>query len=124
MSPLPPQIAPTKEVLVGVSNINPLREGMLDTFLWSVKQAGVKNYLIVALDQETAADLTARGYNAFYMPIQVGRVYSVGGVSPPKSPIALPIQCHTCSQPANVTALSADRDVRCQSDHCALRQCV
>lgn len=60
-----------------MSNVNPLREGMLDTFLYGVKQAGVTNYLIVALDQETAADLTARGYNTFYMPLQVcvGVVY-------------------------------------------------
>jgi hypothetical protein len=45
---------------------------MLDTFLSGVKQSGVTNYLIVALDQETAADLTGRGFNSFYMPIQVG----------------------------------------------------
>lgn len=65
------QVAPSREVLIGVSNVNPLREGMLDTFLTGVKQAGVTNYLIVALDQETAADLTGRGLNAFHMPIQV-----------------------------------------------------
>jgi hypothetical protein len=45
---------------------------MLDTFLSGVKQSGVTNYLIVALDQETATDLTGRGFNSFYMPIQVG----------------------------------------------------
>lgn len=66
------QIAPSKEVLIGVSNVNPLREGMLDTFLSGVKQAEVSNYVIVALDTETASDLTARGFNAFYMPMQVG----------------------------------------------------
>lgn len=65
------QVAPSREVLVGVSNVNPLREGMLDTFLSGVKQAGVSNYLVVALDQETATDLTGRGFNAFHMPIQV-----------------------------------------------------
>lgn len=59
-------------MLIGVSNVNPLREGMLDTFLSGVKQSGVTNYLIVALDQETASDLTGRGFNSFYMPIQVG----------------------------------------------------
>lgn len=59
-------------MLIGVSNVNPLREGMLDTFLSGVKQAGVTNYVIVALDQETATDLTGRGFNAFFMPIQVG----------------------------------------------------
>lgn len=56
---------------MGVSNVNPLREGMLDTFLSGVKQAGVSNYLVVALDQETATDLTGRGFNAFHMPIEV-----------------------------------------------------
>lgn len=56
---------------MGVSNVNPLREGMLDTFLSGVKQAGVSNYLVVALDEETATDLTGRGFNAFHMPIQV-----------------------------------------------------
>jgi hypothetical protein len=65
------QVAPSKEVLIGVSNVNPLREGMLDTFLSGVKQAGVTNYLVVALDQETATDLHGRGFNTFYMPIQV-----------------------------------------------------
>jgi len=65
------QVAPSREVLIGVSNVNPLREGMLDTFLAGIKQASVSNYLIVALDEETARDLTARGFNAFYMPIQV-----------------------------------------------------
>lgn len=78
----PVQVAPSREVLIGVSNVNPLREGMLDTFLSGVKQAGVTSYLIVALDQETASDLTARGFNAFYMPLQVGRrVYACRQVS-------------------------------------------
>jgi hypothetical protein len=52
---------------------------MLDTFLSGVNQAGVTNYLVVALDQETAADLTGRGLNAFYMPIQVREVE--GGIA-------------------------------------------
>jgi hypothetical protein len=72
------QVAPSKEVLIGVSNVNPLREGMLDTFLSGVKQAGVSNYVVVALDTETAADLTARGFNAFYMPKQVGTGVGAG----------------------------------------------
>lgn len=76
----PLQIAPSKEVLIGVSNINPLREGMLDTFLSGVKQAGVSNYVVVALDTETAADLTARGFNAFYMPISVSTGLKLGSV--------------------------------------------
>lgn len=35
------QIAPQGEVLIGVSNQNPMLEGMLDTWLEGVKQAGV-----------------------------------------------------------------------------------
>jgi hypothetical protein len=34
-------IAPEREVLIGVSNKNPMLEGMLDTWLEGVKQAGV-----------------------------------------------------------------------------------
>ena len=41
-------IAPSKAVLIGVSNMNPLREGMLETFLKGINQANVRNYLIVA----------------------------------------------------------------------------
>eukprot|EP00878_Enallax_costatus_P031431 GHUV01034376.1.p1 GENE.GHUV01034376.1~~GHUV01034376.1.p1 ORF type:complete len:298 (+),score=65.46 GHUV01034376.1:1192-2085(+) len=67
------KVAPNREVLMGVSNINPLREGMLDTFLKGVKQAGLTNYLIVALDKETESDLLARNFNAFYMPIQISK---------------------------------------------------
>ncbi len=33
-------VAPDKEVLVGVSNMRPLQEGMLETFLQGVKQVG------------------------------------------------------------------------------------
>lgn len=67
------KVAPSREVLIGVSNINPLREGMLDTFLKGVTQAKVTNYVIVALDKETESDLLARGFHSFYMPIQISR---------------------------------------------------
>eukprot|EP00879_Flechtneria_rotunda_P018582 GHRR01019498.1.p1 GENE.GHRR01019498.1~~GHRR01019498.1.p1 ORF type:complete len:352 (+),score=74.77 GHRR01019498.1:376-1431(+) len=67
------KVAPTREALVGVSNVNPLREGMLDTFLHGVKQAGVTNYVIVALDHDTETDLKARDINVFYMPIGISK---------------------------------------------------
>jgi len=38
------QVAPEGEVLVGVSNQTPMLEGMLDTWLEGVKQAGVRAY--------------------------------------------------------------------------------
>jgi hypothetical protein len=66
------KIAPNREVLVGVSNVNPLREGMLETFLQGIKQAGVSNYLVVALDEETERELKFRNINVFHMPMQVG----------------------------------------------------
>lgn len=37
-------VAPEKEVLIGVSNQNPMVEGMLDTWLEGVKQAGVSRH--------------------------------------------------------------------------------
>jgi hypothetical protein len=65
------KVAPNREVLVGVSNVNPLREGMLETFLQGIKQAGVSNYLVVALDEETERELKFRNINVFHMPMQV-----------------------------------------------------
>jgi hypothetical protein len=66
------RVAPTREVLVALSDRNPLREGMLDTFLRGVVDvAAVQNYLVVALDKETADALRARNRNVFYMPAQI-----------------------------------------------------
>uniref|UniRef100_A0A383W2G0 Nucleotide-diphospho-sugar transferase domain-containing protein n=1 Tax=Tetradesmus obliquus TaxID=3088 RepID=A0A383W2G0_TETOB len=67
------KIAPSREVLVGVSNVNPLREGMLGTFLKGVQQAGVSNYLVVALDEETERELKFQNINVFYMPMQISK---------------------------------------------------
>lgn len=66
------RVAPTREVLVALSNHGPLREGMLDTFLKGVVEISkIKNYVIIALDRETEAALLAKGRNAFYMPVPV-----------------------------------------------------
>lgn len=66
------RVAPTREVLVALSNHGPLREGMLDTFLKGVIEISkIKNYVIVALDRETETALLAKGRNAFYMPVPV-----------------------------------------------------
>jgi len=75
------KIAPAKEVLIGVSNVNPLREGMLDTFLSGVKQASITNYLIVALDKETEQDLQNRDINVFYMPIEISKAQEDTGAN-------------------------------------------
>ena len=65
------RIAPTKEVMIGVANANPLREGMLLAFVDAVERAGVRNYVIVALDKETEEGLKEKGKNVVHMPIQV-----------------------------------------------------
>ncbi|GBF91185.1 glycosyltransferase [Raphidocelis subcapitata] len=67
------KIAPEGEVLIGVSNKNPMLEGMLDTWLRGVRGAGVSNYLVVALDEETAAGMKERGANHFLMPMKVSK---------------------------------------------------
>jgi len=75
------KVAPDKEVLIGVSNVNPLREGMLDTFLSGVKQASILNYLVVALDKETEQDLQSRDINVFYMPIEISKAQEDTGAN-------------------------------------------
>jgi hypothetical protein len=67
------KVAPSKEVLIGVSNMNPLREGMLGTFLEGVKQAKVDNYVIVALDEETTQEMQKQNINVFHMPIEISQ---------------------------------------------------
>ena len=46
------KVAINREVLVAVSDVNPLRGGMLKLWIDGVLRAGVKNYLIVTLDDE------------------------------------------------------------------------
>jgi hypothetical protein len=65
------KVAPQKEIMIGVSNRNPLYEGMLDTWLSGVKQAGVQNYLVVALDSETEKAMLAKNVNVFFMNITI-----------------------------------------------------
>ncbi|KAI8462685.1 MAG: nucleotide-diphospho-sugar transferase-domain-containing protein [Monoraphidium minutum] len=72
-------IAPEREVLIGVSNKNPMLEGMLDTWLEGVKQAGITNYVVVALDEETVAGMKERGVNHFFMPLKVSKAQADTG---------------------------------------------
>ena len=59
-------------MLVALSNANPLREGMLETFLRGVVEiARIPNYVVVALDRETETALKSRGLNVFYMSVPV-----------------------------------------------------
>ncbi|KAF6264156.1 nucleotide-diphospho-sugar transferase-domain-containing protein [Scenedesmus sp. NREL 46B-D3] len=75
------QVAPNREVLIGVSNVNPLREGMLETFLKGIQQAGVANYVVVALDEETERELKFRNVNVFYMPMEISKSQAETGAN-------------------------------------------
>lgn len=67
-------IAPEKEVLVAVANKNVNWDGMLATFCQGVKDSGIKNHLILALDQETKDWADNLGYHAYIMPLEVHKV--------------------------------------------------
>jgi hypothetical protein len=65
-------VAINDEVLVAVSNINYARKGgMLDLWMDGVKRSGVKNAMVVALDQETKRNVEERGVKAFLFDMQI-----------------------------------------------------
>jgi len=59
-------IAPTKEVMIAISDFNLVREGMLTTFLKCVKRSGMTNYLVVGLDDEIYKHLKSQGVPVYY----------------------------------------------------------
>lgn len=66
------QVAVNNEVFAAMSNANYARPGgMLDTWMESVKRAGVKNAMVIALDAETRANAEAKGVPAHEMHIEV-----------------------------------------------------
>lgn len=72
------KIAPQKEVMVAVANKNVNWDGMLATFCKGVKDAGVTNHLILALDQETKDWCAQNGYNAYLLKLEVHAVRGCG----------------------------------------------
>ena len=65
-------VAVNDEVLVAVSNINYARKGgMLDLWMDGVRRSGVKNAMVVALDEETKRNAEARGVKAFLFDVQI-----------------------------------------------------
>ena len=65
-------VAINDEVLVAVSNINYARKGgMLDLWMDGVKRSGVKNAMVVALDEETKSNVEERGVKAFLFDMQI-----------------------------------------------------
>lgn len=66
------KVAIDNEVLVAVSNINYAQKGgMLDLWMDGVQRSGVRNAMVVALDEETKQNVEARGMNAFLFRMEI-----------------------------------------------------
>lgn len=68
------RVAPTKEVLVAVSNKNTLWDMMLGTFTDGIRRANVSNHLILALDNETKTWCDTNDFNSYLMDLTVAKV--------------------------------------------------
>mmetsp|Transcript_23 Transcript_23/g.50 ORF Transcript_23/g.50 Transcript_23/m.50 type:complete len:368 (+) Transcript_23:166-1269(+) len=64
------RVAPSREVLVAVSNKNLLWDGMLGTFGSGLKDAGVTNHVIFALDKQTDEWCRQNGLNSHIMDVE------------------------------------------------------
>lgn len=65
-------VAIDNEVLVAVSNANYAHKGgMLDVWMDGVKRSGVRNAMVVALDEETKRNVEERGMKAFLFEMEV-----------------------------------------------------
>ena len=65
-------VAVNNEILVAVSNINYARRGgMLDLWMDGVKRSGVRNAMVVALDEETKKNVEARGVKAYLFDMDI-----------------------------------------------------
>ena len=74
------EVAVNNELLVAVSNINyAAKGGMLDTWMDGVKRAGVKNALVVALDDQTKRNVEERGLRAFRMDLEIPETQKKAG---------------------------------------------
>lgn len=68
------QVAINNEVMIAISDMNyAMPNGMLTTWIESVKLAGVENAMVVALDAHTKARAEALGLAAFEMHLTVSR---------------------------------------------------
>eukprot|EP00873_Tetraselmis_striata_P028570 jgi/Tetstr1/448834/TSEL_036060.t1 len=72
-------VAPSKEVLIAISDYNLVREGMLTTWVKCVQRAGVKNYLVVGLDEEIYKHLKGQGVPVFFKNRQIAQVQAGTG---------------------------------------------
>ena len=72
-----PQVAIKNEVMVAISNLNyAMPGGMLTTWIEGIKRAGVKNAMVVALDDHTKRMAEEHGLTAHEMHLEVGTDHS------------------------------------------------
>ena len=72
-----PQVAINNEVMVAISNLNyAMPGGMLTTWIEGIKRAGVKNAMVVALDDHTKRMAEEHGLTAHEMHLEVGTDHS------------------------------------------------
>lgn len=68
-------VAPDKEVMIAISNYNLILGGQLTTWLETVKQAQVTNYLVVAIDQKLRDYLVEHNFNVWFMEMKVNSIF-------------------------------------------------
>jgi len=66
-------VAPSKEVMIAISDYNLVREGMLNTWISCVQKVGVPNYLVVGLDEEIYTHLKRIGVPVYFKNKQIAQ---------------------------------------------------
>lgn len=76
------QVAINNEVMVAISNLNyAMPGGMLTTWAEGVKRAGVKNAMVVALDDQAKLMAEQQGLTGFQMQLEVNKASCCIGVA-------------------------------------------
>lgn len=65
------KVAPTKEVMVVISNMNLIRETSLELWIQCAKRIKSTNWLIVAIDEELRDYCKENGINHYYRPVEI-----------------------------------------------------
>lgn len=71
------KVAINREIIVGISNIN-IRD-MLETWFGQIQRAGIKNYLVIALDDPTRQLCESRGVPVYQLEAKIADTQKDGG---------------------------------------------
>ncbi|GJP67302.1 hypothetical protein CLOP_g24135 [Closterium sp. NIES-67] len=71
------KVAINREIIVGISNIN--IRSMLETWFTQIQRAGIKNYLVVALDDMTKELCESRGVPVYQQEAKIADTQKDGG---------------------------------------------